>query len=70
MPHGQAPMARPLHRGTICRGLAGLQRRNFTYKAGQKEDRRAGRVLPARLSLSKKVTFWWPFSRIERENAV
>src|SRR5699024_1455236 len=26
--------------------------------------------LPGRLSLSKKVTFWWPFSRIERENAV
>jgi len=24
----------------------------------------------AGLSLSKKVTFWWPFSRIERENAV
>ena len=23
-----------------------------------------------RFSLSKKVTFWWPFSRIERENAV
>ena len=26
--------------------------------------------LARRLSLSKKVTFWWPFSRIERENAV
>ena len=25
---------------------------------------------PSPLSLSKKVTFWWPFSRIERENAV
>ena len=23
-----------------------------------------------RFSLSKKVTFWWPFSRMERENAV
>ena len=27
-------------------------------------------MLPPGFSLSKKVTFWWPFSRIERENAV
>ena len=32
--------------------------------------KKPAKTLGFRPSLSKKVTFWWPFSRIERENAV